>query len=245
MIAVAMVVKGRISMNTSWRYEIVPLFLVVGMVVVAFALWPIAPETFPVHWNIRGEVDRYGGKFEGLLLLPLISVGLYALLFFLPRLDPGRANYPSFRPAFSIIRLAIITFLAIVYACTLFVAFGFNVNMGAVIPVLVGGLFAVLGNFMGKLRPNWFVGVRTPWTLSSRHSWNLTHRLAGRLFVLMGLAIGACGVWQSAWMVGIAVAINVLSVAWMLVYSYLAWRDDPERVTPAQISPSTDNPDFN
>ena len=50
-------------------------------------------------------------------------------------------------------------------------------------------LFIVIGNFMSKIRPNWFVGVRTPWTLSSKLSWDKTHRLAGWLFMLMGAVV--------------------------------------------------------
>jgi uncharacterized membrane protein len=42
---------------------------------------------------------------------------------------------------------------------------------------------AGIGNVLGKLRSNFFVGIRTPWTLSSEHVWDQTHRWAGRLFV--------------------------------------------------------------
>ena len=227
-------------MNTSWRSELPQLLLVAGMFIAAAMVWPMAPESFPVHWNIRGEVDRYGGKFEGLLLLPLIASGIYLLMRVLPLLDPGKANYPSFQSAYLLIRGSILLLMAVIYSCTVLVAFGYKIDIGTVIPVLVGLLFVVLGNVMGKIRPNWFVGVRTPWTLSSRHSWNKTHRLAGWLFVVMGLVVGACGFVHSVWMVSIAGFVVLTSVVWMVLYSYLVWRDDPERLSPAQISPSTD-----
>ena len=227
-------------MNTSWRSELPQILLVAGMFIVAAIVWPFGPESFPVHWNIRGEVDRYGGKFEGLLLLPLIALAIYGLLRFLPLLDPGRANYSSFQSAYLVIRGSILLLMAVMYACMLLVAFGYHVDIATVIPILIGGLFVVLGNVMGKIRPNWFVGVRTPWTLSSRHSWNKTHRLAGWLFVLMGIAIGGCAFMRSIWMPMIAGAVVIVSIAWLFFYSYLTWRDDPERLTPAQISPSND-----
>lgn len=53
-------------------------------------------------------------------------------------------------------------------------------------PFLVGIMFIIMGNYMGKIRPNWFMGIRTPWTLSSDEVWNKTHRLGGKLFVLAG-----------------------------------------------------------
>ncbi len=225
-------------MQTNWRAEIPHLLLLASMLVVAIACWPFAPEQIPVHWNFYGQIDRYGGRFEGLFFLPLISVGLYALLLFLPRIDPGRSNYESFSTTYRTIRFSILSLLAMLYVCLLLVAFGYPVSMPRVIPIGVGVLFIVLGNFMGKLRPNWFAGVRTPWTLSSRRSWNKTHRLARWLFILQGLVIAGYGFEQSVWMLVVAAVVIVGSLAWLVVYSYLVWRNDPERIPPAGTSPS-------
>jgi uncharacterized membrane protein len=102
-------------------------------------------------------------------------------------------------------------------------------------------LFMVLGNFMSKIRPNWFVGVRTPWTLSSKTSWDKTHRLAGWLFILMGLSIAAAGIIQTLWAFVLMIAFIVFCLAWMIIYSYLIYRDDPNRISPAGIWPTTES----
>ena len=83
-------------MKPDWRIEGAQIAILVAMFALAIVTWPTAPEQIPVHWNAAGEVDRYGGKFEGLLLLPLMATGPYLLLRFLPRIDPGRANYALF-----------------------------------------------------------------------------------------------------------------------------------------------------
>jgi uncharacterized membrane protein len=61
-------------------------------------------------------------------------------------------------------------------------------------PMLAGILvmFSLLGNVMGKVRRNFYVGVRTPWTLASERVWNDTHRLAAKVCVgggIFGLAV--------------------------------------------------------
>ena len=58
--------------------------------------------------------------------------------------------------------------------------------------------------------------------------------------LLLGLAIGACGFVQTSWMVAEATTVVVASMIWMVVFSYLKWLDDPERLSPASISPSQD-----
>src|SRR4029077_16753226 len=57
--------------------------------------------------------------------------------------------------------------------------------------LLVAGLFlffALLGNLIGKVQRNFWVGVRTPWTLASDAVWIRTHRLAAWLWVATGVA---------------------------------------------------------
>ena len=69
-----------------------------------------------------------------------------------------------------IMRLAAVVVLALVYGFILLWTWGVQLDVWTVIPVLIGGMFIVLGSVMGKIRPNWFVGIRTPWAPSSELS---------------------------------------------------------------------------
>jgi len=226
-------------MKRSWRIELVQLLPIAAMFLVAALCWSHASDRIPVHWNWRGEVDRYGGKFEGLLLLPLVSVALYLLLLVLPLFDPGKANYRTFAGAYNLIRLTITLFLSAIYAVGVLVSLGYHVDMNTVIGLALGVLFIVLGNVMGKIRPNWFVGVRTPWTLSSKLSWTKTHRLGGWLFIVMGLLAVAWAILQNAWMLGVMIAVDIACGISLVVYSYLVYRKDPARTSPADTQPAS------
>jgi uncharacterized membrane protein len=224
-------------MNRNWRTELVQLSPIAAMFLVAALCWSHASDRIPVHWNLRGEVDRYGGKFEGLLLLPLVSLALYLLLLVLPLFDPGKANYRTFAGAYNLIRLTITLFLSAIYAVGVLVSLGYHVDMTTVVGLAMGVLFIVLGNVMGKIRPNWFVGVRTPWTLSSKLSWTKTHRLAGWLFIVMGSLAIAWAILQNAWMFGVMITVDIACGISLVVYSYLVYRKDPARMSPADTQP--------
>ncbi len=213
------------------------LALIAGMFLAAGLSWSSAPERIPVHWNVAGEVDRYGGKFEGLLRIPLLALAIYLLMLLLPRVDPGRVNYRQFSHVYSIMRLSIVLVLAATYALVQLWIHGTRLDVSVVVPVLIGALFVVLGNLMGKVRPNWFVGIRTPWTLSSKLSWTKTHRLGGWLFVLVGLALVASGFAGSPAFVALTFALIVGCVLFLCAYSYLVWRNDPEKTPPAGTLP--------
>jgi uncharacterized membrane protein len=223
----------KFSLRTEW-----PLWALIACIGLASAaVWPMTPERIPVHWNLQGEVDRYGGKVEGLLLLPLVALGIYLLLTFLPRIDPGRANYERFRSAYLAIRFAILALLAVLHATFLLSALGYRLDVARIVFFAIGTLFLVLGNLMGKIRPNWFVGVRTPWTLSSKLSWTRTHRVAGWIMVLWGLVTYAAVLLPIPWGFAVFFSTIVLGTVWLVIYSYLVWRRDPDRIPPAGTTP--------
>ena len=97
----------------------------------------------------------------------VVALAVYGLFLLAPRLDPGRANYPRFRGAFLVLRVAILAVLALLHGAIIASALGRSVPMDRIVAPGMGVLFAVIGLMLGKVRPNWFVGIRTPWTLSS------------------------------------------------------------------------------
>jgi uncharacterized membrane protein len=79
-----------------------------------------------------------------------------------------------------------------------------------------------MGNFLGKVRKNFFLGIRTPWTLASDEVWAKTHRLGGWCFVIAGVlvALSAVLVPDVQWLVYIIIGMALIPV----VYSYIAYR---------------------
>jgi uncharacterized membrane protein len=226
--------------KTNWRIELPLILLVAAMFAGALVVWPAAPDRIPVHWGFDGHVDRYGGKVEGLLGIPLITLAIYLLMRFLPRIDPGRANYARFGGAYTAIRAGLVVFMAAIYGIILASALSHTIDVARVVPVGVGALFVLFGSVLGKIRPNWFVGVRTPWTMSSKMSWVRTHRLGGWLFMALGLLFAATGVFPPG-RFGFVVAGAVIAVVIILfVYSYFVWKADPEKQAPAGTQPADD-----
>ena len=225
-------------MKISWRTEWLLWLLLAAMFTVAALSWHAVPDRMPVHWGLSGEPDRWGGRFEGLLLLPLIAVAVYLVLLLAPRIDPGRANYVSFAGAYGTVRLIVLVAMLALQVMMVQAARGRAVDIGAWVPLIVGGMFVVLGNLFGKLRPNWFIGIRTPWTLSSKQSWDRTHRAGGWLFILFGLLLMSLAVARPSWLVVTVIALIAAGVIGLVGYSYVVWRDDPEKTEPAGTAPA-------
>lgn len=215
-------------MKLSWRSEILPLTCITAMFILAIIAWPHAPESIPIHWGISGEPDNYAGKFFGLLGAPLIALGVYALFIVLPRLDPKRENYSRFWTRYLFIRTVIIMVLAGIKVVTFLWVMGIDVNMTVAVFMIVGFLLIILGNYMGKLRPTWFIGIRSPWTLSSEESWNKTNRLGGWMFVVIGLGMVIAAPFQEKIANYILIGLGIACILYLYVYSYLVWKKDPD-----------------
>ena len=203
------------------------------MVLFSVSVWFDLPDRIPTHWNFRWEVDGYSGGAWGAFSAPCVALAIWLLMPLLRRLDPRRANYERFEETFYTIVNLLVLFMAVMHVLTLGSALGWPIDMSRAMFALLGLIFIVLGNFMPRLRSNWWMGVRTPWTLDNDRVWRETHRMAGWTFVgggvlaLVSIILPEPVRWQVA-SAGVAGAA-LLPVVW----SYVLWRryQRPETTT--------------
>ena len=172
-------------------YWAVSILLVALSAGAAAWLAPQWPDQIPTHWNIRNEVDGYGGKWT-LFIMPIMMLGMLALFYFLPALSPKDFEVDAFRPTYLYIMLLVVGLFTYMQAVLLYTVQQ-SVTKGAPVPLgkfFIAGMFlffGLMGNVMGKVRKNFFIGIRVPWTLASDRVWNDTHRMAGWLWVAAGI----------------------------------------------------------
>ncbi len=170
----------------TFKTEIWPIILIIIAITASFYFYAHFPEQVPIHWNMAGEVDNFGSRTTAAFLFPAIIFGMYLLFLLLPYIDPKKERYAQFRKIYHVFKTFIIFFMVAIYFITSLNALGYKIPVGLWTPVLVGLLFIIIGNYMSKIKSNWFIGIRTPWTLSSEEVWNKTHRLGGKVFILGG-----------------------------------------------------------
>ncbi|HEX2140446.1 MAG TPA: SdpI family protein [Woeseiaceae bacterium] len=207
---------------TSRRANVLSLVFIGIVVAMAAFLYAGLPDPMPSHWNTQGQVDGYLPRFWGVSLLPLIAIGVMLVMRIIPLISPKGFRSGPFAGVLNIFQVMMVGFTSAVGVLVLLEAKGLGVPLNEVIFIALGLLFIATGRFFGKLRKNLYLGIRTPWTLASDEVWNRTHRLGGRLFVLMGVVM-MLGAWfpgLAGWTVGFVVVIAVVPV----VYSYFIFR---------------------
>lgn len=218
--------KNQFNLKTTWLISVVVVLIMVGLSAWAWVQLP-ADASIPVHWNAAGQVDRYGGKVEGLLLLPAVVIGVLVIFNVIRYIDPLRVNIERSGQAYRAVLLGVLFFMALLHVGAVLSAVGYPINIGLLAAPGIGLMFIVMGNYMGKIRRNYMFGVRTPWTLTSELAWNKTHRLTGKLFVASGLLVIMASLWSSVWAFYVMMASILGTVLFAMIYSYLIWKSDP------------------
>lgn len=169
------------------KTELLPVILILLAAVSSFYFYANFPEQVPTHWNLAGQVDGYSPRGLAAFFFPALALFMYVLFLALPYLDPKKERYNQFKKIYHIFKTLIVAMMVIIYFIVGFSGLGYNISVSLWMPVLIGLLFVIMGNYLSKIKPNWFIGIRTPWTLSSEENWNKTHRLGGKVFILGGV----------------------------------------------------------
>lgn len=195
------------------------------------ALFPQLPDIVPTHWDAAGNVDGWSGKMAtlGLDLLPL---GLLALFYALPKIDPRGKAYERMGSFYTGLVTLFTVFLICMTWTTELTVFGIipqnESPIGIFTGVTVGIGLMLLGNYLPKVKRNYSFGCKTPWALDNDQNWRLTHRFGGVAMVLAGLATVVSGLF-SRQMRGAAVVLLLAAVIGSSLatyaYSYLVFRN--------------------
>jgi uncharacterized membrane protein len=207
-------------MNKRW------LGLLIAALSAAVSIWayPRLPESVPTHWNLRGEPDGYSSRLVAALIMPAAILVLTGIFQVLPRIDPRRVNYDRFRDTYWLLVNGILAYMLALHVTLTAIGMGAAIELTRVITVGGGAMFVLLGNFLGRVESNWFIGIRTPWTLSSDTVWRKTHRTAAWLFVAGGIVVIVTGLLRPRGHVGLLGVTAALVVVVPVIQSYVLWR---------------------
>lgn len=199
--------------------DLVSLLLFLLMCGIAAWQYPQLPDPVPTHWNLSGVADGFTAKPWGVLIYPAMLLFIWLVFKLIPVISPKGFRLDQFMGVVDVLQLSFMAFLTLIGIAALAAARG-SVDIGLIVPLAMGMLLIVIGNYLGKVRRNFFIGIRTPWTLASEEVWNRTHRLGGYLFVAAGVlmafgAVGQIGFWIGFGAVMTAALVPVLYSLWL------------------------------
>ena len=211
-------------------YWIVALILLTAVITGIFL--EIAPDTIPAHYDLQGQVDRMGSKYE-FLLFPFINLLFGAFMAWLARLEGTAGRDQNERI------VGIMTLWVLLLFNGMFVFFMWKAlsqaqtlwELGALgektLLLLLMASLIPIGNLMPKAERNSIFGLRTKWSMANDRCWQQSQRFAGYVFVITGiLGVVVCSLLPGLWS-GYAILALILCSAVICTYaSYRIYRKD-------------------
>ncbi|MDN3491728.1 SdpI family protein [Winogradskyella bathintestinalis] len=166
-----------------------PLIAIVLLPFIYLAyIWDQLPDKVPMHWNMEGEIDRYGEKVE-LIIIPIILPLLVYLIFLVvPKIDPKNKLH-KMGDKLQTIKFLLTTFMSILAMFIIYTAENESFTNPNYLVMFIGILYIILGNYFKTIKTNYFIGIKTPWTLESETVWKKTHILGGKLWFAGGIIV--------------------------------------------------------
>ncbi|PWH83426.1 hypothetical protein DIS18_02410 [Algibacter marinivivus] len=203
----------------------IPLIIIVLIPFIYLAyIWSSLPETVPTHWNYKGEIDDWGSKNSLILITFLLSAVTYILFTIIPLIDPKK-RIQTMGNKYHNLKFLMVLFMS---ALAIFIIYSVkeqSITNPSLVIFAIGILFMLLGNYMKTIKANYFIGIRTPWTLENESVWKRTHKLAGKLWFVGGLAIAISSLTASKKFNSIFfISVTLLITLIPFVYSYLEYK---------------------
>ena len=204
-------------------------FFILSMFLIgAWGMWCLPQSArVAIHFDLSGAPDQWANAWPGLFILPAVTIFIAFLLSILP-LTGARGSALRGSQAYETIALAVIVVMALTQFLLVAFAFGFVANAVRFLTALMGGTIVVLGNVLGKVRRNMWVGIRIPWTLADEDNWDKTNRYAGRLMVIVGatLFVAAFALPELYGVGAILLAAGIITIL-PIIRSYRLSREQP------------------
>ena len=180
-------------------------------------------DQIPIQWDVSWKAAKFAPK-EYVFLFGASPLLMLLLFEVLPKIDPKKKNYNKHAKSYRIMEVAIVLLMIMMTWCTIAGSIYETLDMGIIMPVTLGLIFIVIGNYLPRVKSNYFLGVRTPWALANDQCWRKTNRFGGYLFTLVGALLLLGGIFRSQIISYLIMIFLIGGIGANFYYSYAVYK---------------------
>ena len=203
--------------------------------------------TVPVHFDINGNPDRFGSKYE-MLIMPIIIIATVVFLeLFIKKYkkqaenetdEKKKAEFLSNAKVMNITSVITSVFFFAITTMTYYIVYSTTfsklglpeVSVNNVLGILLGAMFIALANYMPKTRKNRNIGLRLSWSWYNDTTWRKSNKFASYLMIIVGVICIIGSLFLKQTMAGIIMMISVIiAIALMTIYAYIVYREERKK----------------
>ncbi len=219
-----------------WIITFIPL------IVTLFAI-NLLPDTVPMHYDAQGNIDRWGAKYEQ-LILPIVTIAMTGFMQLVIVMSERNAKKTEDEKKKAELH-SNINVLYVVSIATTLMFLGLQcvflyqaweatpgtkvqtVDINKITSIFIGILLIIGGNYMPKTKPNSMVGFRLPITMKSDENWKKANKFAGIVLVIAGIVMLLLALIFDGYMAMVSTMMVIL-LALVVCMMYAKWMESGE-----------------
>ena len=228
------------------KINIINIVILVIVLVGTLAALSIMPDTVPVHFDIHGVADRWGSKYE-MLIMPGCMLAMLAFWIGIDASYKKKISTSSdekeIAEAKTNIKVMQITsvitslMFAVINGATIYASYSqldttdvSKIDFLKILSIVMGISFILLGNFMPKAKNNSTVGFRLPWTRFNDVAWRKSNLVGGIAMIVQGVIMILGGIIFEG---TVAMIIMLVTLAVVLpaitIFAYVIYRQEKDK----------------
>lgn len=228
------------------KIKLINIIILVVTLVATFVVLSIMPDTVPVHFDIHGVADRWGSKYEMLVMpgcmLAMLAFWLGVDASYKKKIETSfdEKEVAEAKSNFKVMQItSIITSLmfAVINGLTLYASYSQiegssvkEIDILKMLSIVMGIFFIILGNFMPKAKNNPNLGFRLTWTKFNDNTWRKSNLIGGIAMIIQGVIMVLGGILFNG---TVAMIIMLVTLAVVLpaisIYAYVVYANERDK----------------
>lgn len=202
------------------------------------------PDVVPMHYNVTGEIDRWGSKYENLIFPGLIFLMALFWHMFIKFFDKKAMNASDEKERVEaetngkVLRITALITIAMFSVMQGFMLYGgyveaisnathASIDIGKISCILLGCVFVIMGNYMPKAKKNAMLGVRTVWSMHNDITWMKSNRFGAVIFIISGVITIVLCFFTSGNVATVIMIANIIAASIIItLYSYSIYKKE-------------------
>lgn len=230
------------------KSKVLSIISFIPLVVTALVL-QILPDKLPAHYDLYGNITRWGSKFEELIFPILIIIIAFVWQFIISCYRNKIKSYDTVKiisdtesncKALTLTANIMIILFSILQYIFLYLSYSktkdslvtVQLDIYQMTNIILGIFYIIIGAILPKVHRNSLLGIRTKWSLSSDKIWKDTNRFGSTVTIIIGLiTIVSALLFNGIISLVIMVILVLIDTAIVSIYSFKKYKEDKGHTT--------------
>ncbi|MDK9844707.1 MULTISPECIES: SdpI family protein [Staphylococcus] len=205
------------------RQSKISLVIIILAIITWLIALPFLPNSIPMQYNSNGDVNWSANKFLAFIIMIGIMIFCYIITNIKIYRDQNQTKFSNVKFLNQLLNPLIHGFIYLISVVMILSALGQSISVEFLVPIFVGILLMIVGNYLPTAPRNGLFGIKNKWARSNEIVWKKTQRFSSRIYIVVGFVLLLLGIFNIISSI-ITISLCIILVLLPLAYSYYMYQ---------------------